>query len=226
MQAVILAAGRGKRMRDLTLHAPKPMLKIKGKPILEYKINALPKEIKEVVFVIGYFGEEIKKYFGKEFGGRKITYVVQDILNGTGGAVHAAKDALRDKFLVIMGDDLYCKDDLKRMIQSDLSLLAFEVEDPSRFGVVKTDEKGNLLEVVEKPQGLGRSLVAVAVYMLNKDFFKYDLVDIGNGEFGLPQTIASMAKDYKIKVEKATNWFAISCPEDLAEAEKVIDRFI
>lgn len=226
MQAVILAAGRGKRMGDLTTHAPKPMLKIKGKPILEYKINALPKEIKEIVFVIGYFGEEIKKYFGENFGGRKITYVVQDVLNGTGGAVHAAKDVLKDKFLVIMGDDLYCKDDLEKMTKNDLSLLAYEVEDPSRFGVVKTDKKGNLLEVVEKPQGLGRSLVAVAVYMLNKDFFKYDLVDIGNGEFGLPQTIASMAKDYPIKVEKAEKWFAITCPEDLAAAENVIDKFI
>lgn len=213
-------------MGDLTMHAPKPMLKIKGKPILEYKINALPKEIKEIVFVIGYFGSEIKKYFGEEFGGRKITYVVQDILNGTGGAVHTAKDILKNKFLVMMGDDLYCKKDLERMIENDLSVLAREVDDPSRFGVLKTDNDGYLVEIVEKPKGLGRSLANAAVYILNKKFFNYELAPIGEGEFGLPQTMAAMSGDYKIKVEKATDWFAITCPEDLEKAEKVIDKFI
>lgn len=226
MQAVILAAGRGKRMGDLTLHAPKPMLKIKGRPILDYKIRALPREIKEVVFVIGYFGDEIKKYFGNEFDGRKITYVTQEVLNGTGGAVHVAKNILEDKFLVIMGDDLYHKDDLKRMIGNDLSLLAREVDDPSRFGVLKINEKGNLVEVIEKPKGFGRSLIATAAYILNKKFFDYELVPIGNGEYGLPQTLASMAKDYEIKVERATDWLPITSPEDLIMAEQVLDNFI
>jgi NDP-sugar pyrophosphorylase family protein len=226
MQAVILAAGRGKRMGDLTLHAPKPMLKIKGKPILDYKIRALPRKIDEVIFVVGYFGEEIKKYFGEEFDGRKITYVLQEVLNGTGGAIHTAKDLLKEKFLVIMGDDLYHPKDLEKMTESDLSLLAREVDDPSRFGVLRTDEKGNLLEVIEKPQGLGRSLVAVAAYVLNPKFFEYKLVPIGGGEFGLPQTLAVMAKDYPVKVEKATDWFPITSPEDLIAAEEAIDKFI
>lgn len=226
MQAVILAAGRGKRMGDLTLHAPKPMLKIKGKPILDYKIKALPKEIKEVVFIVGHCGENIKEYFGHEFDGRKITYVVQDVLNGTGGSIHAAKNLVRDKFLVIMGDDLYCRKDLEKMMESDLSILAREVDDPSRFGVLKTDNDGHLIEVIEKPQGFGKSLVNAAAYVLNKNFFDYELVPIGGGEFGLPQTMATMAGDYKIKVEKATDWFPITSPEDLVSAEDVIDKFI
>ena len=77
MQAIILAAGRGTRMGELTKETPKPMLKIKNKPILEYKLNALPEEITEVIFVIGYLGDAIKNYFGDFYNGRKIRYVIQ-----------------------------------------------------------------------------------------------------------------------------------------------------
>lgn len=213
-------------MGNLTLHTPKPMLKIKGKPILDYKIRALPEEIKEVIFVIGHYGEEIKNYFGNEFDGRSIKYAVHEVLSGTGGAIHAAKDLVKNNFLVIMGDDLYCRKDLKRMMESDLSILAREVDEPSRFGVLKTNKEGHLIEVIEKPQGFGKSLVNAAAYVLNKKFFDYDLVSIGGGEFGLPQTMATMAGDYKIKVEKATDWFPITSPEDLAAAEKIIEKFM
>ncbi|KKQ79283.1 MAG: hypothetical protein UT03_C0063G0001, partial [Candidatus Moranbacteria bacterium GW2011_GWD2_38_7] len=65
MQIVILAAGRGTRMKDLTDNVPKPMLQINGKPILAYKLEALPEEIDEVIFVVGYFGNQIQQYFGE-----------------------------------------------------------------------------------------------------------------------------------------------------------------
>ena len=58
-----------------------------------------------------------------------------------------------------------------------------------------------------------------------EDFFKYDLVSVGSGEFGLPQTLAAMSKDYPIKVEKARIWQPIGCPEDLEKAEKVLHKF-
>ena len=64
------------------------------------------------------------------------------------------------------------------------------------------------------------------VYVLNKNFFEYELVPIGNGEYGLPQTLAKMTDRHKIKVEKANNWFPIGNPDDLEEAENVIKDFI
>jgi NDP-sugar pyrophosphorylase family protein len=226
MQAVILAAGRGKRMKNLTDEIPKPMLKLKGKPILEHKINMLPKEIDEIIIVIGYCGDHIIRHFKRYFAGRRIIYVYQDKMNGTGGALHLAKSVLRDRFLVIMGDDLYHKKDLKRMLRHDLAILGHEVEDVTKFGIIKTNKNGYMIEVVEKPKKSKDKLASTAVYMLNKKFFDYDLVPIGGGEFGLPQTFAKMAKEYKIKVEKATMWHAIGSPEDLKSAEKVLHKFL
>ncbi|KKR21131.1 MAG: Glucosamine-1-phosphate N-acetyltransferase [Candidatus Moranbacteria bacterium GW2011_GWA2_39_41] len=225
MQVVILAAGRGKRMQDLTKGVPKPMLKIKGKPILEHKINMLPKEVTEIVFVIGYYGEHIMNHFKHYFGGRKVTYVFQTDLNGTGGALFLAKSVLRDKFLVMMGDDLYHKKDLNKLIKHDLAILGREVEDDSKFGIIKTNSKGHMIEVVEKPKRSKDKLANTGVYVLNKKIFDYDLVPIGGGEFGLPQTMAKMSKDYPVKVEAATIWHTIGNPEDLIEAEKIIHKF-
>jgi bifunctional UDP-N-acetylglucosamine pyrophosphorylase/glucosamine-1-phosphate N-acetyltransferase len=225
MQVVILAAGRGKRMQDLTKGMSKPMLKIKGKPILEHKINMLPKEIDEIVFVIGYYGEHIMNHFKKYFNGRRVTYVFQTNLNGTGGALFLARSILKDKFLVMMGDDLYHKKDLKKLLRHDLAVLGREVDDPSKFGIIKTNSKGNMIEIIEKPKRSKDKLANTGVYILNKKIFDYELVPIGGGEFGLPQTMAKMAKEYPVKVEAATIWHAIGSPNDLAEAEKIIHKF-
>lgn len=228
MQAVILAAGRGTRMGDLTLSTTKPMLEIKGKPILEYKILALPEKIKEVIFVVGYYAEHVVEYFRSYFNGRKITYVFQHYINGTGGALHLAKSILRDKFLVMMGDDLYHKNDLEKMLQYDLAILGYEVEDPSSSGVIKIDERGNMIDVIENPESDEYKLANTGAYVLNKKFFDYKLVPkkAGDVELGLPQTLAQMARDYEIRVERATIWHPISNPEDLKKAEEVLEKFL
>jgi len=225
MQAVILAAGRGKRMGKLTSATTKPMLKIKGKPILEHKINALPKKIKEIVFVVGYHSMDVITYFKRYYNGRRIIYVFQSDLNGTGGALHLAKSVLRDKFLVMMGDDLYCKRDISNLIKNDLAILGYEVENPNNFGVIKTNRRRNMVDVIEKPKKIKKGLVNTGLYVLNKNFFDYDLVSIGGGEFGLPQTLAKMVDDHKIKVEMASRWHPIGEPEDLKSAEKVLNKF-
>jgi dTDP-glucose pyrophosphorylase len=147
-------------------------------------------------------------------------------MTGTGGALHLARSVLRDKFLVIMGDDLYHKKDLKRMLKHNLAILGREVEDVSKFGIIKTNKKGYMIDVIEKPKRSKDKLANTAVYTLNKKFFDYELVPIGGGEFGLPQTLAKMSGDYNIKVEKATAWHSIGSPDDLKAAEKVLHKFL
>lgn len=227
MQAVILAAGRGKRMLHLTDKAPKPILKINGKPILEYKLEILPKEINEIVFIIGYYGELIMDHFGCQFQGKKIKYIFQKELNGTGGALHLAKGILEDKFLVMNGDDFYHKQDLKKMLKHNFAVLGYKMDDPSRYGVIKTDKRGNMIEVVENPKDAKYKLVNTGAYVLNKKFFDYDLIPkkTGDKEFGLPQTLAQMSKDYKIKVVKARAWYPVGNPEDLEKAKWELPKF-
>ena len=212
-------------MKDLVKGIPKPMLKIKGKPILEHKINALPKEISEIVFVVGYYGEHIMNHFKRYFNGRKVTYVFQTNLNGTGGALFLARSVLKDKFLVMMGDDLYHKKDIKKLLKHELAVLGKEVEDTSKFGIIKTNKKGHMIDVIEKPKRSKDRLASTGLYVMNKKIFDYDLVPIGGGEFGLPQTLAKMAEKHPVKVEKATFWHAIGNPDDLIEAEKIIHKF-
>lgn len=212
-------------MKGLTKDTPKPMLKVGKCSILEHKIRILPKSVKEVIFIVGYCAENIMDHFGKEFDGRKIRYIFQEKLNGTGGALHLAKSVLENKFLVMMGDDLYHKKDLVKILKNNLAVLAKEVENPSDFGILATNRRGYLEGILEKPKRPKGNLANAAVYVLTKDFFNYDLVPIGKGEYGLPQTLATMTDKHKIKVEKASLWHPISCQEDLELAEKIIGKF-
>jgi NDP-sugar pyrophosphorylase family protein len=225
MQIVILASGRGKRMGEMTKRVAKPMLKIKGRPILEHKLNALPREVKEIIFVVGYRGEQIMNHFKKSFGGKKITYVFQNNLNGTGTSLHLAKSLLGEKFLVMNGDDLYHKKDIKNILKHDLAILGYEVDDTSQFGVLTIDKKKNLVGIVEKPKKSKEKLANAGLYMLNKKFFNYELEKSRTGEFHLTDILSKMAKDNKIKVEKALLWHPIGNQSDLKKAEEIIHKF-
>lgn len=226
MQAVILAAGLGTRMRPLTYDIPKAMLPLKGKPILHYTISFLPEEVDEVIIVVNYLGEHIKNYFGTSYLGKKIIYVIQEKLNGTGGAIFSCKKLLGKKFLVVMGDDIYSRNDLKLLTGEKTAVLAYEVENSERFGVLKTDADGNLLEIVEKPHSGEIKTVNIGAYIIEKEFFDYPLVAISETEFGLPQTLSLMAKKNPVKVLKTNMWLPIGKPEDLEKAEKELDKFL
>jgi len=92
---VILAAGRGTRMNHLCNNCPKPMLAIQGKPKLEYTLDTLPENVDEVIFIVGYLKRIIQDHFGSEYKGKKIRYVEQKELNGTGGAIHLVKNMIQ-----------------------------------------------------------------------------------------------------------------------------------
>src|SRR3989344_5531342 len=133
MQAVILAAGEGKRLRPLTLDRPKPMVELLEKPILEHTIAELPPAIDELVIVVGYKGEKIKEYFGTNWKGRPITYVEQEMPPlGTARALFSARTALRsgEKFISIMGDNVSGGKALAEALTHDFSLLVRTHEHP------------------------------------------------------------------------------------------------
>jgi UDP-N-acetylglucosamine diphosphorylase / glucose-1-phosphate thymidylyltransferase / UDP-N-acetylgalactosamine diphosphorylase / glucosamine-1-phosphate N-acetyltransferase / galactosamine-1-phosphate N-acetyltransferase len=228
MQAVILAAGKGTRMRPLTYDIPKAMLPIKGRPVLEYTIDSLPEEIDEVIIVINHLGDQIKNHFSDVWKGRKIKYVLQEELNGTGGAVHSCKDLVKGKFMVVMGDDLYYKADLLKLAEEDLAIMAKDFDDAERFGIFETNEQGHLLNIIESPHTFKSGLINVGAYILNEKFFDYEMVPAkaGSIEFGLPQTLAKMAKEYPVKIIRATYWLPIGFPEDIQKAEEVIEKFV
>jgi bifunctional UDP-N-acetylglucosamine pyrophosphorylase/glucosamine-1-phosphate N-acetyltransferase len=223
MQTVILAAGRGTRMGDISKIVPKPMLKVNGKTLIEHKIDILPKEVDEIILVVGYLGEQIRNCFGTEFQGKKITYV-EDTLEGTGKALFNAKDLLNDRFISMMGDDLYDRKDLEEALKYENAMLVREVEGKSGGGKITLNEKGNLDSIIDDREGkIEGSLIDTGLYVLTKDIFTYEPVQLPNSkEFGLPQTILSMSKDKEIKVVKAHFWLKITDPNDLLIAEKTL----
>ncbi len=226
MQAVILAAGRGERMGKLTENCPKPMLLIKNKPKLAWTLENLPEEISEVILIIGYLGEQIKSFFGKNYAGRKIKYVEQKKLNGSAGAVQLAQPLIKDKFLVLMGDDLYLKSDLGKMLKEDWAILVKKVREAERFGLVSQDKGGYLTGVIERPHNQKEGLINTGAYVLQPEFFQAKLVPISETEYGLPQTLVSIYPKYKTKLIKATKWQPVGSPKDLKLAEERIREFV
>ncbi len=224
IQAVILAAGKGKRMIPLTETAPKPLQKVAGKNLIEWKLDALPDAVCEVVLVIGYQGEQIRAFFGNEWNGRRIRYAEQRSLNGTAGALLAAKDLLGECFLVMMGDDLYTREDMGRMLRESWAVLVTEVEKKEMGGEMIASADGRFVGIIEPRHFVERGLVNTGMYMLGKEILDLAPVPIGGSsdEYGLPQTLSKLAEHIPIKMLKTIKWTQITTPEDLSKAESVL----
>jgi NDP-sugar pyrophosphorylase family protein len=109
MQAVILAGGKGSRLRPLTNRIPKPMVPVHGKPFLQHQLELIkPFGINEVLFLVSYLGDQIEDYFGDGSSfGLKIKYSYEECPLGTGGALKKAEDKLSDEFLLLNGDTFF-----------------------------------------------------------------------------------------------------------------------
>jgi NDP-sugar pyrophosphorylase family protein len=224
MQAVILAAGRGTRLGNLSQNTPKPLVKAKGKSLIEYNLEKLPRQIDEIIIVVGYLKEQIINQLGFSYEGRKIKYIEQKELLGTGHALHLCRALLKDKFLVFMGDDIYAAEDMRKCLKHDSCILVKKVPQKTTAAKMVVDKKGNLKAIIEEANEAG-ILVNTGLYVLTPAFFKYSLVPIKSGkEFGLPHTIVKMARDYKVKIEQATFWAQINTPEELARAEELLEK--
>ncbi|OGG79278.1 hypothetical protein A3A39_04915 [Candidatus Kaiserbacteria bacterium RIFCSPLOWO2_01_FULL_54_13] len=234
MQCVILAAGRGSRMVELTTALPKPMLDVAGRPLLEYKLDALPDEVNEVVIIVGYLGDIIRRHFGERYGGKHVTYIEQETLNGTAGALWYAAPHLHDRFLVIMGDDIYAKEDVARLTEASegWKLLVQQLPAMHRAGSVQLDASGLVAEIVESDREdearLEPGIASTNLYMLDTRLFSCSMVPkhAGSLEFGLPQTVVAAARQLGIPFEPVftDKWIQITAPNDLVTAAERLKK--
>ncbi|MEY4440602.1 MAG: hypothetical protein RLY49_228 [Candidatus Parcubacteria bacterium] len=217
MKIVILAAGKGTRMNTLTNDTPKPLLKYEGKNLLEYKLDTLPASIEEIIFVIGYLGEKIKEYFGDSYKNIPIRYVEQKEMLGTAHALWQCKDFLQNDFIVLMGDDLYKKEDIQKLIESQTwAVLTYPDKPGVKAGKIVKDEGGNLKEIYEDFDGTSPyNLLYTGACKLTPDIFTKEMTQLSNGEFGLPQTITKFVGEKPIVVLETNSWIRITSPEDL-----------
>lgn len=158
MKAVIMAGGEGTRLRPLTSNAPKPMMPLANRPMMEHVIGLLKRHgITDIVVTVAFMAETIRTYFGdgSEFG-VNMTYATEESPLGTAGSVRNAKDQLEETFLVISGDVLTDMD-ISAIVKAHEAADALatiglvRVDNPLEYGIVITDDEGNIERFLEKP---------------------------------------------------------------------------
>lgn len=224
MQAIIMAAGEGTRMRPLTLTTPKPLVRVNGKPLMEHVFHSLPDAIDDIIVVVGYLGQQIIDYFGSSFQGRKITYVWQTKREGTYRAVELCKPFLKDDpFLVLNADDLFDAQSVSRLVaMGPGTILVSHHDNPQKFGVFEVDSRDFVTGFEEKPAQPKSNLVNCGPMVLTKQIFDFPPKPHANGEYYLPESVAMMISKIPLRVTNATIWIPVGCPEDIPRAEKML----
>lgn len=212
-------AGRGSRLRPHTLTVPKPLVPVGGKPIVHRLVEDIAavcsESIDEIAFVIGDFGQEIEKELigvAKKLGAKGSIYHQKKPL-GTAHAVLCAAEKLEGPVVVAFADTLF-KADFKIKPEDDGILWVKQIENPSAFGVVKINEKNEIVDFVEKPQTFVSDLAMIGIYYFKKgERLKEELhylVDnniIKGGEYQLPDALRRMTeKGHVFKPGKVTEW--------------------
>jgi len=223
MKAVILAAGKSTRTYPLTAAKPKALLKIANKTIIEHLLSQLQGLVNEAVIVVGYHADQIKKHLGNSYGKIKLTYTVQKNQLGTGNALLAAEKFVSDKFVVLMGDDLYRKEDIKRCLRHNYCILAKNVRDISNFGAVLV-KNSFLSDINEKPKASSINLANTGLYILDKNIFSVlkQLKKSSRGEYEITDAVKALSKKEKVAVEKADFWIPITYPWSMLEANEIL----
>lgn len=225
MQCVILAAGKGTRLRPLTDTCPKPLVTVSNKPLIDHIVEALPTAVDELIIVVGYLGDMIKEHCGTEFHGRKVTYVVQEEQNGTARALWLCKDLLKGRFLFLFADDIHGKADLSRATSYVRSILVSAVEHPEKFGIVVRNPDGTLGLMIEKPEHAPSNCASTGAMVLDDHIFEFEPQIPVKGEYYLTEVIERYAKQYPIAVVEEALWIPIGYPEDITRAETLLSVY-
>jgi UDP-N-acetylglucosamine diphosphorylase / glucose-1-phosphate thymidylyltransferase / UDP-N-acetylgalactosamine diphosphorylase / glucosamine-1-phosphate N-acetyltransferase / galactosamine-1-phosphate N-acetyltransferase len=228
-RAVLLAAGRGTRMRELTADIPKPMINVRGKPILLHIIEGLQSAgIKKFLIVVGYHSDTVRNYFddGTCFGLR-IQYAVQVVQDGTGRVVDLARDFVGQlPFVLSYGDILVDPKNYPRIADladnAEAIVSVKQGEDVSKGGAVFLNDQMELIDLREKsqPGELTSQWYNAGLYAFRPSIFEFTarLKPSPRGEYELTDAIRDLAlSGKKVKaLELIGEWADVRDPEILA----------
>ncbi len=222
MDAIILAAGLGTRLRPHTLTTPKPLLPVGGRPILDWSLGALPRTVDRVLVVVNYLADQIEAYLSSQSHFRDWEAVRQDVPRGTGDAFRACRDRLRsESFLVLNGDDLYGAADLADLASREAGLLVQPVDEPRRFGIVFKRPDGTLEKLVEKPDLDGPLPANAGAYVFPADVFDTELTVSTRGEYEITDYVTALARRRRVDVVDAGFWLPIGTVEAWQAAQEM-----
>ena len=221
MKAIILAGGRGKRLKPITDYVPKPLIPIKNIPIIEWQIKYLKKfGITEVIICSGYKTKMIEDYLNNKKLGIKIAFSIENKPLGTGGAIKKAGKKIKDKSFIVINGDTITNIDLKKLMKKENSIASIQLR--TKFGILQT-EQNKIIKFDEKKEIMDLWMNA-GIYHLNKETIK-ELPNIGDIEKTLFPDYAKKEKLSTVKFRKS-KWYSIDSFKDIEECSLVIQKII
>lgn len=233
MKAVLLAAGEGVRLMPITATRPKHLIKVGGKPILQFCLEAVKKaRIDEAIIVTHYMGEAIRNHFGDGKSlGLRLSYVEQKAILGTGNAASVAEPYVDDDFVLVYGDLLFGQDAIKDVLSKFKSgktvavMGVVPVDNPENYGIIELDKENRVKCIVEKPPAgkAPSNLANAGVYVLSKEIFDVLRKTKASvrGEWELTDAITMLASEGKTVLAaqlSKDDWFDVGRPWDLLDA--------
>lgn len=224
MQVIIPMAGKGTRLRPHTHTRAKPLVHVAGKTVLAHILDELEKlKVTEVIFIIGYLGDQIKDYVEKNYN-FKTTFVVQKELRGQAHAIKLAEPYIKEDVIIWFVDTL-SDPDIKKLkkTKADGVIYVKEHEDPERFGIVFPDKNGFIEKIVEKPKNPQSNLANIGLFYIKDYKAMFSAIDYLiehdmqlKGEFYLVDAFNIMIeRGSKLKAEKVSFWEDCGQPETL-----------
>jgi len=240
MKALILAAGRGKRLKDITDTSNKCMFELVGKPVLEYNLDrAVELDLNELILVVGYRAEDIINRYGINYKGKKVTYVIQSEQKGLVHAIERAKDAIgEDDFFLLLGDEVLVNSRHKEMLEAFMSGEIFALcgvmyqkdkEKIKRTYTVLTDESDRVLRLIEKPKNPLNNWQGTGHCVFKNNLLSYierTPIHSERGEKELPDLMQCAVDDGQVvKIfDICDEYTNTNSEEDLKEAQKLLQE--
>jgi len=216
MKVIIPLAGKGTRLRPHTHITPKPMLKIAGKPVIDYVMDDLERlgEVEQVVYITGHLKDKVEEYGRKKFPFDAV-FIEQKVQDGTAGAVALAREYIDQPVFIIFVDTIFDADlSVVKRTDADGIIWVKTVEDYQRFGVVVSDNDGNMTMIVEKPTTPVSKRANIGLYYIKNWKLLFEGIDWtlkqpkNKGEYYLTDAFQYMIDHgAKIKVIDVEGWY-------------------
>ena len=232
MQVIIPLAGKGTRLRPHTHLIPKPMLKVGGRPVMDWVMDRMPGlNVTELIFITGHLKEQVEAYSRSRYG-IPARFIEQKVQDGTAGAINLARPYVKEPILIIFVDTVFEADlTLINRTDADGIIWAKEVEDYQRFGVVVTDKDGYMTKIVEKPSTPISKLANIGLYYIRDVETLWKGIDHtlaappNKGEFFLTDAFQYMIEQgRKILTAEVAGWYDCGKLDTLLETNEILLR--
>lgn len=235
MKVIIPLAGKGTRLRPHTHVTPKPMLRVAGKPVMDYVLDDVRAlgDVEQVVYITGHLKDVVEKHARTAYGDMPAVFVEQEVQDGTAGAVNLARPYVDQPVLIVFVDTIFDADlSAVHTVDADGIIWVKEVEDYQRFGVVVADADGNMTRIIEKPKTPISKRANIGLYYIRNWALLFEGIDHvlkqppNLGEYFLTDAFQYMIDHgAKIRVVDVAGWYDAGKLDTLLETNRaMLDR--